>query len=150
MEISESKPQNNYESVGGWLLLLCISLTIISPIRVIYQSSINFMIISSFLNDFDPEVKTIVFLEIFVGIAITIYSIITGVFLWQIKANAVKFAKTFFVVFLAYVILAAIVSYIYTPESIDYIKNTIGNLLYFSIWYTYLVKSKRVKLTYKF
>jgi uncharacterized membrane protein YqgA involved in biofilm formation len=141
------KNTNKYESIGGWLLLLCISLTILSPLRTIYTNSLNIMIISSFLDEFDKGDQYLILFETILGIGITIYSIVAGVHLWKIKPNAVKFAKTFFLVFLGYIILIAIFSTIVKIES-NYIKNTIGNILYFTIWYLYLDKSERVKKTY--
>lgn len=146
--IEKNVTLNKYDNVGGWLLLLCISLTILSPLRIIYINSINILTIISFLDQFDKGVQNLIIFETIVGISIGIYGFLAGYHLWKINPNAVKFAKTFFLVFLGYIILTAVFSSIVNTESNNYIKSTIGNLFYFTIWYLYLINSERVKKTH--
>ena len=82
-------------------------------------------------------------------------SIYAGIQLWMVKKNAVKKVKYILIIFLIYGIIINLAPYLYLPSTLvnnDIAKDIysiIGPIIYFTIWFTYLSKSKRVKVTYQ-
>lgn len=140
--------------VGGWLLLLCFALVIGSPLITLYN------LISSYrevvpLFDLYPGLKNILYIDGFLSMALTILGIRAGIALWTIKKNAVKIAKNYFLIFLAYSVVAIFLPFTAgLPSEVndamipETIKGFIKSLISFGIWYSYLNVSKRVKATY--
>lgn len=139
-----------FYKVGGWLLFFCITLVLIQPIMVLFSF---FIIRSDSIIPSDLELYNII--DMILQIAITIYAIYVGIQLILLKPHAVKTAKIYLKVNLGfagfYIILPYIlgISNIYLDALLSLnLRNLIGTALYFSIWYSYLIKSVRVKLTY--
>jgi hypothetical protein len=82
-------------------------------------------------------------------------SFCAGLQLWDVKPAAIKFTKIFLIIqlFLSFVI-AIIQSLMPFPFGSDdnniiiIVKAMIPSLIYFSLWYAYLNKSRRVYSTY--
>jgi hypothetical protein len=128
-----------YDKVGGWLLFLCVILTILSPIITLIM----------FLASPDGELNALgMALAALITFAPMAYSIFTGVRLWMVKPGAVKQAKIFLVVIALYNILLLVVSSgASSPTSSD-ISTTIRSAISSFIWFMYLRSSKRVTGTF--
>jgi hypothetical protein len=143
-----------YDSVGGWLLLLCIALTIGSPIRTLYNLFTGYEPSSMLFEDY-PDFKTIYYIDLCLSTLLMALSIRAGIALWKIWPGAVKIAKNYLWIFLGYSIISSILPFmaglpneaneIMIPEIL---KAGMQSVIYFIIWYWYLMVSKRVKATY--
>ncbi len=155
-----SSQRDREREVRGWLLFLCINLTLIIPFSCIYEAS-------SALGMFFPGAGSIqVFLfrqslSYHLGVIaattiLAIFSFYAGLSLWQLKPKAVKTVKLFLITYLLLMMfLIALRPFMVfslgaNPASFgDTIPRLIPFLCYFSVWYAYLSFSRRVRLTYQ-
>ncbi len=157
MTSDEVQLQTDYNKVGGWLLLFCVSLTMIGPILTVREFFLFYMqfdLKTYFLMY--PSIKLLVTIDTLLSFSLMIFSIYTGVALWSYRKNAVLIAKVYLIVLFLYAVFLAYLPYaIDIPVSFaDNIKeNTMMNSLrligYCVLWFAYLLKSKRVKYTYE-
>jgi len=138
--LTPPKLPENLVGVSGWLLLFCISLTILSPL-------VNIIPLVNEISS-DPDL-----LSSIIGAILTagplIYGIIIGIRLWLVKPNALKHAKIFLVVVLAINLLILAVSILMRSDSRQLFSTAIRSILPFIIWWSYLSRSIRVRNTYQ-
>ena len=158
-EPSLLKKKGELKGVRGWLLLLCLMLTILIPTSSLYSAISIIYFINSPLNKIILLVSNnlllyhMILLAIMAGMAtLSFYS---GIQLWEVKPGAVKLTKIFLLIYLfCSVIIAIIQSLIslgFGSGEINFIVIMITifpSLCYFGIWYLYLNNSKRVYNTY--
>jgi hypothetical protein len=127
-EASRANGDSRLYGVGGWLLLLCILLTIIGPLLAFGQLS---------------EIATTEFQWIW-GIALIVFSLITGILLWTKHRIGWQVANIYFwsVSGLAWVGVCL-------NASSKQISQAIAVSIVSVIWLLYLNKSKRVWNTYR-
>lgn len=133
-----SSQATGLRGVGGWLLLFCVGLTVISPIIVVAEA----------VNSKDG-------LIIATDLGLAALYIYTGVGLWRTKTNSFKWLKVCFVVNLILGALAILGS-IWTQSgpledhfsSSNNLTAGIRAVIGVVIWWSYFAKSKRVKATY--
>jgi len=137
------------ERVGGWLLLFCVGLTIISPLMVLSS-------ITSLTTTWNPNaalsLKIYVFSEMVANIYIAIFSCYAGVMLWSKKPGSVLLTKQYLILLTVFMLIDICMP---TVLQIDYNlssaipqenwKSLFSVAVYVSIWYSYLNKSKRVE-----
>ncbi|MEW6386453.1 MAG: DUF2569 family protein [Thermodesulfobacteriota bacterium] len=152
------KKKRELTGVRGWLLFLCLNLTIIIPASCIYQAMSIFYLYKSPFYQIILLVSyglllyniTIIATMGFLG-TLSFYA---GVLLWNVKPGAVKITKIFLIIHLSLtVIIAGIRLFITFPfDGSDNVGGAIRifipSLLHFSLWYLYLSKSVRVHNTY--
>jgi hypothetical protein len=156
-EESDARPVDlEYRKVDGWLLFLCISLTILTPLFGGYNLVTGFLGTYQYF-DYMPVLKVVVYFDSFAGILITLLSIWTGLGLWSKRENCVPAAKKFMFILLGYSLISASLPYIvgFAEEAVKAmipatIKSVVQSLVYFGIWFTYLSLSERVKQTYAY
>ena len=119
--------ENKYKGVGGWLLLFCVGLTILSPLNLLLEIS---------------KESGFTFVVIF-DICLICFCIYTGFCLWTVRPNAVKLAKIYLIILFIIGILAIIGS-----KSSEEYGVSFRTILASIIWFSYFYKSKRVKATY--
>jgi hypothetical protein len=92
---------------------------------------------------------------VFIMLFIAVYSFYSGWQLWSLKAGAIKTAKTFLIAQLSLTLVTLTLQQVMISQStgIGYISvyimgQLITSVLYFTVWYTYLMKSRRVYNTY--
>jgi hypothetical protein len=138
--------------VEGWLLVLCLILTLVAPAVGLYHIIEHTIPILLRVHDFRNAYLLSVYLVVFSGLII--YSFVAGVRLWLIKPGAVRFAKryfwTFLVANLAYFLFWVMVV---RPKLLSSYaamawSHVVGAILPFTLWYFYLEHSKRVRATY--
>jgi len=161
IELLELKVQTKKgpQGVRGWLLFLCLNLTIIIPFSFLYQ--INGALKIFYLPGM--QLHQLIFkqsllyniISMLSMILLTIFSFYAGLSLWGLKQKAIKITKMFLITQLSLmVIIIAIRPFMEifisgNANSIgDIIKGLIPFLSYFSVWYLYLSYSKRVHNTY--
>jgi hypothetical protein len=156
---SKSEKRKAPKGVRGWLLLLCINLTILIPALSLYNVISIYYFINSPLNQLILLVSKNLLIYHMAIIAIMVFlatlSFCAGLQLWEVKPAAVKLTKIFLIIqlFLSFII-AVIQSLMTFPfggsenNFLVIIKFLIPSLLYAGIWYLYLSNSRRVHNTY--
>ncbi len=129
--IPEASPVNDRSrpyGVGGWLLLLCIQLTIIGPL-------LSFAKLSEIpINNF----------QWLWGVVSILFSLVTGILLWTKRRIGWQVANVFF-----WSISGLAWLYVFLDRSPLYIAQAIAMSVQSGIWLAYLNKSKRVLNTYR-
>jgi hypothetical protein len=136
-----------YKGVRGWLLLLCVNLTILTPGRI--MGSYGAMGV-------DVESIRGVSVGGLFSLAIAAFSIYVGVGLWRVIPGAVMRASIFlWTVFAWNLIIAATIFLTGTrfapaagPSAEALLPQQLVGALSAGIWLAYLGTSKRVKATY--
>jgi hypothetical protein len=145
----------NNSGVKGFLLLLCILLTLILPafrgyalIRSV-QEEIGYPSFQIFSE------KMLVITDSVLVASLLVFSIFTGISLWTRRRNALKIAKAFMLSCIGYSLLIMLYplvggfsNYTNIMLAIFLIKDFTIMLLFFGSCYLYLLKSRRVKSTY--
>ena len=163
----EPAPKNNpaktakrtLEGVGGWLLLLCFNLVVLVPAFSLYQVNCDLDLLIRpqmriLLSVWSKSYYYFSVVNLFVMLFLALYSFYSGLRLWQIKAGAVRTAKTFLVVQLSLTLVMLALHQIILSQSggrnvaAATMGQSISALLFFFIWYAYLMKSRRVNQTY--
>lgn len=143
------------KGVRGWLLLLCIILTIASPvINLAGLVSLNKMWKPYF--DAFPGIYMANLLRTILVSALIIFSIYSGAILWNKEPGAVKTAKVYLWTYLSYAVLYPVLFLVLAglpkEDYVDVLKTgipeLIGQIGFFVVWYSYLLRSKRVRLTF--
>jgi|SRR5579884_240387 hypothetical protein len=117
--------------IGGWLLLFCIGMTIISPLISLGHIGNN------------PPKNGLVIVAI---LALCSFQVYTGISVWRIHPQALKLVKAFFIVWLGLNSLWLLVS-IARGQPKD-VGQAITGLAVLSIWLLYFKNSKRVRATF--
>ena len=143
-----------YRKVGGWLLLFCISISIISPVLILLFVRGRFLAMSSLFDEY-PMLKTYLIGDTILIIALAAFGIYTAILLWKLDSDGVSFAKIYLVVGIIYSSISIFLPYITgLPEERlntffeGNIISSIRQIFVAAIWFGYFVKSKRVKETY--
>ncbi len=142
------------KGVGGWLLLFCVGLTILSPLYTFYSLVTGYNETQPFYHQY-PGLLTMTIIDIILSVGLMAFSIYAGISLWNIRPRAVKTAKTYLLSLLGYSILVIFLPFINgLPSEVNsqmvglLIFSLVRTIIYIIVWYTYLSSSKRVKATY--
>jgi hypothetical protein len=146
---------SRYKGVKGWLLLFCISLTVLNPLVAIIRLGHDIEFVSRFSSIY-PALRTELMIDGILSVAITGFSIYAGICLWRVASRAVQKAQTLLLCLLVY---AAIVAFLPLMVGLpipgrdaivfETIKSGIvPSIIYFWVWNSYLNTSERVKATY--
>jgi hypothetical protein len=140
--------------VGGWLLLLCISLTILSPIRLVADfNSVRRQLAPHIA--FEPAYRTLIFGCGVLNLSVAVGLFVAGSMLWWRRPRAVRAAKIALSYYVCSLGPMSILSYLagLPPEiakvwSVTILKTIPLAVVYPLIWFLYLSYSKRVRATY--
>jgi hypothetical protein len=156
----DQSTKKNPVGVKGWLLLFCFNLLILVPAFSVYQADciLNMLFLPQYrilLSIWSKNYYYFNIAMIFVMIFIGIYSFYGGWQLWSLKEDAVKTVKTFLLVQLSLTLVTLTLQQIMISQSagtgsvsIHIMGQVLTAVLYFSVWYIYLMKSRRVHNTY--
>src|SRR5580704_15804146 len=86
----DSKPV--YEGLGGWLLFLCVSLTLVGPLL-----TLGYLVWLIYLNTY-YVVPEWVPIEILLLPLLAVFSVYAGVALWTLRPRGVRIVKIYLVV----------------------------------------------------
>jgi hypothetical protein len=144
--------------VSGWLLVLCINLTIIIPFSCLYNaiSGLQIVYFPSTRNQLLIMQQSIMYhiIIIFVMLFLASFSLYAGMRLWEVKPKAVMTAKVFLIsqLLLIFLIMAVRPWLVFPlsgePAILGILRSLIPYLSYFGVWFLYLTFSKRVHNTY--
>ncbi len=145
--------------VKGWLLLLCLNLTIFIPAAYLYQLNCVLDLFNSTRNKIlllmFKAILAYSILTVATMLFLAIFSFYTGLRLWNLKPGAVKIAKAFLITQLLLILTITIIrpfitSTLNTGGQIftAILISLIPSLFQFCLWYLYLTKSSRVHNTY--
>jgi hypothetical protein len=162
---SSGRFNDPHRRAGGWLLFFIFTLVFIGPtIRIFtflgnYRQTMELFSRSSHSHLFYAYYVT----EQFASFAVRGYAIFAGIRLWRISPGAVNEAKRclfFLMLFaLADYTTGAILVVLVVPEAVrvsaltNFLTGQTGRALlqtcgYSGIWYSYLLKSERVRVTF--
>jgi hypothetical protein len=152
---TESAPVGSeLRGVRGWLLFLCVVLTVLSPLRGIVLLSQSYTESAPYFEVI-PGLKTLVFIDLPLSLIVIALSIHAGVSLWTIRPKAVQTAKRYLYLYLGYQALASALPFTVGLPSeanqelaTEVAKGLPQGVLFAAIWLTYLKKSSRVQATY--
>jgi hypothetical protein len=145
---------SRYKGVAGWLLLLCVSLTILDPFAIL----LNLVYVTSTVKPYFERDAALVRLIVVGGvcrIALMLASIYAGISMWKGLPGAPAIARKYFLAVSFYsvfsIFLPAVVGMpeeAYREIAGSAIVNGLVTILYAAAWYLYLIRSKRVRATY--
>lgn len=144
---------SQYNGVGGWLLLLCVGMTILGPLFNFFYITQE-IAASNKISAYYPEVETAVKIEVAFTIFLIVCSMYAGISLWTKRPNAVFKAKIYLLLLPVITILSIFITYSMMPPVIQnaLLKEStvplIRTVLYSVIWFIYLSSSQRVAETY--
>ena len=152
-----AKSPTEKSGVGGWLLLLCISLAVLNPLGLL-------RLVLSYVTLFrttDSIVMSYGAYRIGVAVLAGLYALIglmslqAGIAMWRIQPRAVTYTRRFLV--LAIVVSVAQTALPWLDSMLPaerivvsdaHILAGIAGLVYPAVWLAYLAKSHRVAATY--
>ena len=148
-------PRGAPKGVGGWLLLLCVSLTIFTPLGLLSGASaaIN---LSDLVKNSYPTFSLIVLLSALPRLLLAIFSVYAGISLWREKSKAVARSRWFLICYAAYFLLNPVTAFIgdLPADFRQQVLNADGVsalrvFVYAVVWHQYLSRSTRVANTYQ-
>jgi hypothetical protein len=134
------------KGVGGWLMLLILGLTFVAPL---WQARIAVHSFETLLSSKPLSQGGILRLSLMVAVyaGLALFSCISGIMLWSSNHRAPEVTKTYLIVsLLAVAVLYS--SYTLVGLHLDVPRVLFNRGLYTCFWYAYLVRSRRVRLTY--
>ena len=155
MESNYTQIETKYKGVRGWLLLFCLGLTAFGPLITIGNLFNSYEELNPYFDLF-PGLLNLWIIDSILSICLIIFAIYTGFMLFSIRPGAVKTAKIYLFVALGYSTIASLLLPFIAGLPSEVTQNIlqegigkfIGACITFAIWYSYLLKSKRVKATY--
>ena len=152
--MTSAPAEARYKGVRGWLLLLCLELTVLSPLLALGSLAAGYREYSKYFDQF-PGLLVITVINTFLSVGLMAFSVYAGTGLWSIRPGAVQMAKRFLLCFLGYQAVGAILPFMAglpsaaTDAMIAQIdKDMFRGVISFAVWYSYLSFSKRVSATY--
>ena len=140
--------------IRGWLLLLCLCLTVLDPTAVL----VNLFLVSEVARPFfsrQPGFFHLILVNGVAGIALAVFSLYAGVSLFRRVAGAPAIARKYFAAISAYAVIAPFLPFLLRSEQLAtrenfYINclNSFFTMAYALIWRLYLQRSRRVQQTY--
>jgi hypothetical protein len=134
------------KGVTGWLLLLCLSLTISGPL---FHARIGWTALKNLSEHPNLSFATMMRLAVVgsIYLGLTIFSIWAGVWLWLEDSRAVSFTKAYLVSSAAVVIVLYMVL-AFKGINVNLPRVIFPRVLYSVVWYSYLSLSNRVRATF--
>lgn len=142
--------------IGGWLVFFCVGLTILSPLFSLAQMVGGWEQAEPAFSRF-PTIKSVLIWENLGTSVILIYAFIVGCMIWSGNPQGRAIARRFLLIrlfgFIGIEIIAIVMIRDLPSEIITAgIGGVVGALfregLYFTLWWFYFKKSKRVRNTY--
>jgi len=140
-------------AVTGWLLVLCLLLTLVYPASCVYAIFWNAVPKLIRAHGSARILESAVYCVLFAAVAII--SFVAGMKLWLVKLDAVKFARRYLLVYLT----ANISYFVFWMLVIQPTKHglaemgwhhVVGPIASTALWYSYLEHSNRVRETFRY
>lgn len=146
---------------GGWLLLFIFTLVFFGPAAHVFAFLRGYRhSMEIFPRSTHPySLYEFYFVEQLVGFAVYGYGIFAGIQLWKTRPAAVKHAKQFIIALVAYRLADFVVGVNWVSVMAPHgtlskflswrtVKPVLNASIYGAVWYSYLLKSKRVRMTF--
>jgi len=132
------------EGVGGWLLILIAYLVFLMPLgaAVAWVSQLRLFFSGESLR---KGLLLHTLIPWAAGLCLVAMGLYAGIALWKVLPGAVRATKAFLLALLLLETISALVSH---RAMSDRAWGLADDLLFFFVWYSYLVLSKRVANTY--
>lgn len=149
LNLNSERPTEGSEhlnGVGGWLMVLILSLTLVAPFM---QGRIAVQAFEALLSPKHFTQGGILRLSIMVAVysGLAVFSFISGIMLWSSNHRAPEVAKAYLILsVLSVVVLYS--GYALAGLHFNFSKILFSRGIYFCVWYTYLIRSERVRFTY--
>jgi uncharacterized protein DUF2569 len=144
----------NYVGVRGWLLLFCVSITILSPLLATGNLYLSFLSVRE-LALVIPEASSAYLKEILLSSAVSLFGIVTGSLLWMGRREGLSLVGYYlFAAVAAPIFSIGLYDHEWLPQEVraelkqDAIWQIIATLGAAVVWFFYFMKSKRVRATY--
>ena len=155
LESQDHTVSNPGEGVGGWLLVLCIVMVVVSPLLGAHNMFSHFQQASSSF-EFVAGLQPYLFVLLAIRIFLIMFSMYDGICLWTERPKAVKIAKAFLWTVFVSLIVGVVLAFVmvkWPPDKMSYVYWDIGievaeTMTFVLACYLYLLKSTRVKNTY--
>ena len=158
MPLTDTQLQSSSESssvpaeISGWLLALCLILTIGFPATSLYRIISHTIPTAIAAHTLNRVLLLSVYSLLFSALAVLRF--VAGLRLWLVKPHAVGFARRFLLAYLianvAYFVFW--IAVIRPTKQVAYAEmgwyHIVGPAAFVFLWYTYLEHSKRVRSTY--
>ncbi len=148
-----AEPQ--YKGIGGWLLLFCLNLVVISPVLTTIAFIKEYHDSSPYFEQFPGLFGTTV-IEGILGFCFISFAIYAGIGLLIIRPGAVNTAKNFLKFYLGFQVVISVLPFMAgLPSTVnnalftEAARNIVSTIIFFNIWNSYLNRSKRVRATYE-
>jgi hypothetical protein len=142
------------KGVKGWLLLMCISLTILDPFSIVLNTIIMTNLTKPYFYK-HPELLKMVLINGTCSIGLAVFSIYAGISLWKVLPDAIITAKKYLLAISFYSVFSLFIPTLVGFQSgsikdisVNNTFNSLITVLYATAWYLYLKRSVRVKVTY--
>ncbi len=133
------------QGVGGWLLFLCLSLTLFVPYQNLRIASKALTNLARHPIGLPTELRLASVAVVYAGLSM--YSVLAGYRLWREDRKAPEFAKNYLIISTGCVISLHATLYSLGIH-VGLLQVMVARLVYFAIWYSYLRRSRRVRATY--
>jgi hypothetical protein len=143
------------KGVGGWLLVLCLLLTVLDPFVALSYLFAQTQEAAG-ISDLQVEVFRFFVVQGALAIGLAVFSMYAGLSLWKIAPKAIRTAQYYLMTeaafsFLPFFLPALLgVSDDFRSDVVVFdLLNAVAATAYASIWYAYLSRSRRVTNTYR-
>ena len=152
----ETHVASDLEGVAGWLHLLCLMLTILSPILITLRLLSEWSFVAT-----HPEFVPVFTGESAISVSTTAFGIYAGVRLWGRENGAVAITRLFLITLIAvslaqpFIIAAiAIATTSISGDAVEIafrqgLQSAVPSVVSAAIWLAYLHRSRRVRATYR-
>jgi uncharacterized membrane protein YhaH (DUF805 family) len=143
-------PNSPYYGYGGWLAFFCIVQIFIVPVIAVVYCALDVSALGSGSDSLDRFLV----IEILGLLGIAAFGVYAGITLRRLRPGAVKIAKTYLVVGLAWAALKLVLAAAMLGGSTGVAvaaeegKGLLQAIIGFAIWFSYFKVSKRVKSTF--
>ncbi|MCO6416732.1 DUF2569 domain-containing protein [Siccirubricoccus sp. KC 17139] len=140
--------------VGGWLLFLCLTLTVLMPLATLVANFSGWP--EPALLELFPRLAYALWAAICGEVLVNLYAIGTGIALWRVSPGALPRARRFLLALLGWrlaspFLMAGLAG---LPEDgtramlLEGLKDTARTAAFVLAWWLYLKRSRRVAATY--
>ncbi len=125
--------------VGGWLLLICMALTILNPLVFVVAKIYEYGHLNTTESSV-PNAPSLYIVDTLLSLALAAYGVYTGIALWKVRPQAPITMRNFLLANLAF----SIGQHFYYWAGEPFALALLGTAL----WLAYLRKSRRVRATW--
>ncbi len=148
------RTDSELRGVKGWLLLLCLALTVFDPSTVVISL---FLLTDASRVYFEqhPAFFRLVLVSGVCRLALAVFSLYAGLSLWRVVPNGILLARRYFLAAVLYSVFSLFLpNLVGLPEDLakpmagEILFNAALTITYAMVWYLYLGRSRRVKATF--